>query len=71
MSDYLTPADIESILNDSRWAWAADDQVAQARSVALPRTPAHTACHEINFKGGRNWMTDERPGATAWWRFWK
>lgn len=69
MSDFLTPADLESILNDSRWSWPAEGR--NPRTGCPPQTQAAAVCHEINFKGGRRWMTDERPARSSWWRFWE
>ncbi|MFP5223680.1 MAG: hypothetical protein ACLGSA_15420 [Acidobacteriota bacterium] len=71
MSDFLTPADLESILNDSRWSWPAEDLNPGTRCATRPQSVAAAACHEINFRGGRRWMTDERPGRPPWWRFWE
>jgi len=71
MSDFLTPADIESILQDPRWREPAATQKATARCEALPQPLPGVVFHEINFRGGRRWMTDERPSGTPWWRFWE
>lgn len=71
MSDYLTHADIESILEDPRWRGLAANHGATARCEALPQPLPGVVCHEINFTGGRGWMKDERPAGTPWWRFWE
>lgn len=71
MSDYLTPADIESILSDTRWSWDDGQCGANAKRPAQSATQPGSVCHVINFKGGPNWMREESARSEAWWRFWE